>query len=274
MTATPATAELRERAAAHEQWYHTLELAPGLVTPGWFDLREVPDRIPFPDDLRGQRCLDVATFDGFWAYTMEARGAEDVQAIDLLQDDSWDWPIGAAPAAVSALSDRKNAGEGFLIAREALGSRVERHEQSIYDLHPDRNGTFDFVYVGSLLLHLRDPIAGLQAARSVCRGRLLLLDAIHLPLTLRHPRAPVATFDGVGRPWWWKPNRAALLRMVESAGFRVLEHSRPVLLPPGGGQPPLRPRRLPRALRHPEGRTIAFRTQFGDPHLAILAEPA
>ena len=53
---------------AEQEWYHTLELAPGVVTPGWFDTREVPQRLPIPASLAGRRCLDVGTFDGFWAF--------------------------------------------------------------------------------------------------------------------------------------------------------------------------------------------------------------
>ena len=55
-------------------WYHTLELPGGIVTPGWFDLRGVVDRLPWPD-VRGKRCLDVGTYDGFYAFELERRGA-------------------------------------------------------------------------------------------------------------------------------------------------------------------------------------------------------
>lgn len=265
--------DLATRVAAHDEWYHTLELAPGVVTPGWYDLRPLLDRIPFPGDLTGTRCLDVATFDGFWAFAMEARGADDVVAIDLLDPSSWDWPATATDEVRAVLARRKEGGTGFDIAREALDSRVQRHELSVYDLHPDRVGTFDFVYVGSLLLHLRDPVRALQAVASVCRGTMLLVDAVDLPLSLRLPRRPVAAFDGIGRPWWWKPNRAGLLRMLSSAGFAPVAPPRQVLMAPGAGQARPGPRRTARALRHREGRTVAFRSWIGDPHLAVLTRP-
>src|SRR5690606_33254437 len=41
---------LRDR-LAQTSWYHSIELAPGLVTPGWFDTRAVPERIGFPASL-------------------------------------------------------------------------------------------------------------------------------------------------------------------------------------------------------------------------------
>lgn len=270
----PDDRDVAARVAAHDQWYHTLELAPGVTTPGWYDLRPVIDRVPFPDDLSGRRCLDVATFDGFWAFAMEARGADEVVAIDLLDPGAWDWPATATEEARVAIGRRKEGGSGFEIAHAALGSRVERHELSVYDLSPERVGTFDFVYVGSLLLHLRDPVRALEAVASVCRDTMLLVDAIDLPLTLRLPRRPVAALDGLARPWWWKPNRAGLLRMLASAGFDPVAPPRQVLMTPGAGQPRPGPRRAARALRHREGRTVVFRTWAGDPHLAVLARPA
>ena len=67
--------ELRDAVASRE-WYHTLELRPGIETPGWFDLRSLPAELPIPPALDGQRALDVGTFEGFWAFEMEGRGAE------------------------------------------------------------------------------------------------------------------------------------------------------------------------------------------------------
>lgn len=264
------TDELRA-AVEGRTWYHTIELAPGVVTPGWFDTRGVRDQVPLPRDLAGQRCLDVGTFDGFWAFEMEARGAAEVVAVDVTDWSGWDWPATAGREQRRAMGERMGAGEGFEIARRALGSGVERRELSVYDLDPGTAGTFDVVYLGSLLLHLRDPVRALERVRSVCRGQLVLVDSIDPYLTLLHPRRPVATFDGIGRPWWWTGNRAALLRMLRSAGFVITGRPGTVWMPPGPGHPspgpPLR-RLLSRA-----GREHLLRTWWGDPHLAVAAGP-
>ena len=252
-------------------WYHTLELAPGVVTPGWFDTRAAVDLLPMPASLAGRRCLDVGTFDGFWAFEMERRGADEVVAVDILDPVQWDWPANTAPDAIAAVGKRKGEGDGFEVAKQALGSSVDRRERSVYDLDPDEVGQFDFVYVGSLLLHLRDPVRALERVRAVCRGRLLLVDAIDLPLTLLFRTRPTAMLDGDGRPWWWKPNQAALVRMVESAGFTVVETPRRFYMPPGPDQTRLRIR--PRTLLNREGRESALRVWKGDPHVAVLAEP-
>ncbi|MHB8466229.1 MAG: class I SAM-dependent methyltransferase [Acidimicrobiales bacterium] len=263
-----AEASLRSRIADHAQWYHTLDLGRGLETPGWFDLRGVVDKVGLPASLAGARCLDVATFDGFWAFEMERRGAREVVGIDLLDPRQWDWPVLKTERAWEATAPRKGVGDGFVLAREALASKVERLELSVYDLDPAAVGAFDFVYVGSLLLHLRDPIRALERVRSVCSGTALIVDAID-PVSTLWTRRPTAVLDGRERPWWWKPNMAGLRRMVESAGFSVIGRSRWVFLPPGRGQD-----RVPwKAVRHEAGRAGVLRTRVGDPHGAIAARP-
>jgi tRNA (mo5U34)-methyltransferase len=266
LAAPPDTASLRALVDGR-QWYHTLELAPGVVTPGWFDLRGVVDRVPLPPSLRGLRCLDVGTFEGFWAFELERRGAAEVLAADILDPLAWDWPVGSDRAVIDDLEERKDGGRGFRIAAGALGSRVQHVERSIYDLDPGDLGTFDVVYVGSLLLHLRDPVRALEAVRSVCRGRLVAVDAVD-PLTSL-VRRPLATLDGVGRPWWWLPNVAAFRRLVEAAGFTVVEGPTRLRLPRGAGQPVP----APRALRHRDGRRSFVAARIGDPHAALAAVP-
>ena len=152
------------------------------------------------------------------------------------------------------------------LARAALGSAATRRERSIYDLDPEVDGEFDLVYLGSLLLHLRDPVRALERVRSVCRGRLLVVDAIDLPLSLTLPRRPTAYLDGVGRPWWWRPNQA---------GFDLVEPARRVFVPPGPGHPrPSSAREVVDYLRSKTGRELLFASRVGAPHLAMLAAPA
>jgi len=227
-----STSELEKRASEIE-WYHTIELAQGLTTPGWFDTRPVPEKIGFPVDLRGKRCLDIATFDGFWAFTMERRGAAEIVAIDVPDPAEWDWPANSPPKAVAAITQRRPEA-GFALASQSFGSRVDRREVSVYDLDPAHIGMFDFVYVGSLLLHLRDPVGALMRVRRVCDDRMLLVDAVH-EVRLRG-RSAAATLDGSGRPWWWKPNVRGLVRMVEAAGFEIVAPVRRIRIPAGRAQ--------------------------------------
>jgi tRNA (mo5U34)-methyltransferase len=262
--------DLLEQVRAHD-WYHTLELAPDVVTPGWFDTRAIVSKLPLPASLHGKRCLDVGTFDGFWAFEMERRGAAEVIAIDVLDPAGWDWPAGSSPEVAAALGERKARGSGFELAARALDSSVQRLERSVYELAPEVDGRFDFIYLGSLLLHLRDPVGALSRVRAVCAGQLLLVDAIDPALTRRHPRRSLASLDARGRPWWWKPNLAGLIRMAEAAGFERAATAVRVAMPPGPGAQ--RAKLRPGLLLHRAGREALVRTRYGDPHAALLLSP-
>ena len=269
MHASAQNSALREEITGFD-WYHTLELAPGVETPGWFDLRDVVADIPFPESFAGKRCLDIGTFDGFWAFEMERRGAREVLAIDILDPHRWDWPLGSTDEAINAIGKRKAQGQGFKIAHRELGSSVVRHELSVYDLSPESLGEFDVVYLGSILLHLRDPVRALERIRSICSGTLISVDAIDFVLSIVHPRKPVAMLDGRGRPWWWRMNIAGLRRLVEVGGFDVTEGPSRLYMPSGRGQRPPRDLRL---LRVREGREAWAFTRVGDPHAVVAATP-
>src|SRR5687767_838024 len=113
-------------------WYHTMELAPGEVTPGWFDLRPVIDHLPWPD-VAGKRCLDVGTYDGHLAFEMERRGAAEVVALDSADHESWDWPVRVRRQGLGLDTLAGEKGAGFRAARERLDSKVERIELNVYD---------------------------------------------------------------------------------------------------------------------------------------------
>ena len=74
-----------------------------MVTPGWHDTRPIVHEVPFPS-LIGKRCLDVGTFDGFWALEMERRGADEVVAIDVIDPQEWDWPVGSEASVIQEMA--------------------------------------------------------------------------------------------------------------------------------------------------------------------------
>jgi hypothetical protein len=81
----------------------------------------------------------------------------------------------------------------------------------------------DFIFLGSLLLHLRDPVAVLERARETLRpgGRLLIWEPFSALDTLRAPRRPLARFNPlISNFTWWLPNYAGLVAMPRAAGFR------------------------------------------------------
>jgi len=184
-----------------DEWWHVIEFPDGSVTPGGWDLRETAQQIPWPD-LTGKRCLDVGTADGFWAFEMERRGAAAVVATDV-------------PTPFQAQSRRR-----FEQAREALGSSVGYEERDVFDL----DGEWDVVFMGYVLQMLRDPVGALAHLRTVCRGHLLLLETVSLPLEALP--APLARLDGRrdGREWFVF-NRRGLRKAAELAGWEVEEET-------------------------------------------------
>jgi tRNA (mo5U34)-methyltransferase len=263
-----ATGQELAAEVAAQQWYHSIELPGGLLTPGYFDTRAAAKLVPLPERLDGMRCLDVGTYDGFWAFEMERRGAASVTAIDVLEPERWDWPVGSDPETIEAIGAGKRESRGFEIARAALGSGVERLDLSVNELDPDSHGRFDVVYLGSLLIHLRDPIGALERVCAVCSGELVLHDAIDQRLDRTRP---AAMLDGQGRPWWWKPNLLGLGRMVEAAGFELVAGPSEFYMPFGAGWQA--PKLRLRDWLTPTRREVVTYVRRGDPHAALRARP-
>lgn len=233
----PAALSPAEAVGRHPFWYHTIDVMPGVVTPGWFDLRPALTVMPWPE-VAGQRCLDIGTFDGFFAFEMERRGAAEVVAVDIEDHERWDWPPDNRPLgpdgrprpAFPAFTGPAK-GAGFRLVAELTGSAVTWLPLSIYDLSPSVLGTFDVVVCGSLLLHLRDPLRALEAVRSVCRGSFLSSEQIELWLTVLGRGRPLARLNGSGPECqWWLPNAAGHRRMLHAAGFAVERASRPYVV--------------------------------------------
>lgn len=208
-----------QQAVDTRAWYHTIDLPGGVVTPGEFDHRELLAHYPLPARLDGLRALDVATFDGFWAFELERRGA-DVTAVDIDRVSMVDLP---APAEAQRRIEDVDAetGGGFRVARDAIGSRVRRVGCSVYCLESAEIGSFDFVHMSDLLLHLRSPIDALAAVRGVTTGQALLTDVVHPGL---HAGKHLVEYRG---GWngviWWLPSVDTLAQMVLDAGFADVE---------------------------------------------------
>jgi tRNA (mo5U34)-methyltransferase len=198
----------RERIAGLD-WWHTIEVAPGVVTSGSWDLRTTSERMPWAGSLAGSRCLDIGTMDGFWAFELERRGGGEVVAIDLVDPHRNDAPVGERRSGPGPPEWQR--GQRFQVAAELLGSRVDYRDLSVYDLDPAAVGEFDLVFMGYVLQMLRDPLRALEAVRSVCRGRLILLDTVSVPLSLIP--APLARLDARrDGSEWFVFNRRGLAR--------------------------------------------------------------
>jgi tRNA (mo5U34)-methyltransferase len=257
----PSTPTLQQQVDALK-WYHTFELPGGIVTPGLFDHTKVVKKLPLPRSLVGKRCLDVAASDGFWSFEMARRGATEVVSLDLPDAAQQDFsgPPRAEDDARHQGSGRAN--EAFAVVKEATELPVTRVDGSVYDIESLDLGLFDFVFMGNILLHLRDPILALQKVRTVTshEGEFFSFEAISLPQTILRPFSPTGQFALGDENLFWVPNLLGHRRLVESAGFEIFAHGGP-LLQPFGDLWPRFPERRPTTLH--EFTYWAFTRQFG-----------
>jgi tRNA (mo5U34)-methyltransferase len=199
-------------------WYHTIELGDGRTTPGWFDLRPYVGRYGLPERMDGMRALDVGTWDGFWAFEMERRGA-DVVALDLDDERELDWPPRRRPDTFP----ERARGDGFAIAHEALGSKVERVVQSIYHATPEELGHFDLVFCGSVLIHLRDQLLALQRIAELCTGTFISAEEYDRPSSLLPFAVSRYRADDPAAVVFWRPSVRTWRAMMWTAGFDRVE---------------------------------------------------
>lgn len=226
--------DLAERVKAID-WYHTIELPGGVVTPGVNNSPLALARLDLPTSLAGKSVLDVGAWDGFYSFEAAKRGAARV-----LATDSFVW-------------QGRWQQSGFLLARQALGLEgvVEDRFIDVMDLSPKALGqTFDVVLFLGVLYHLRDPITALQRVSSVCDGLLLMetetaLNFLPFPAARLWPGRELKDDDTN----WWSLNRAALVALLGIFGFRDVRvaYQTPLL------------RRFGRALRSGRGFRAGFR---------------
>ncbi len=201
---------LRAQVESEDYWFHKIRLRDDLVTSGWSDPQV--EKLPFyglPEDLTGQRVLDIGCAEGFFSFEAERRGAAEVVAIDSFPD-----------------SVRR-----FNICRAAYGSKATAYLTNVYDLAAKGFGTFDLVLFYGVLYHLRNPLLALERILDVCTGTLLLQTAVHeepalsaTPFARFYPRGMDSGPDEDGRPLFdptifWMPNRECVRALVDSAGF-------------------------------------------------------
>ena len=215
----PYPRELIERMNSF-QWYQTIDLENGLVTPGQYDHRPLLKHYGIPQDLSGKTVLDIGACHGFFSFEFERRGAKRVVATELPFWSDHDGSPGLKRSFGENRTDEKMAPYlhgAFDFARKLLDSKVELVKMNIYDISPKTLGIFDIVFCGSLLIHLTDPLKALYALQSVTREFFILSTVTHP----KNSRKPLAYFHGtVEGMAFWAPNMACLEKMCLAAGFK------------------------------------------------------
>jgi tRNA (mo5U34)-methyltransferase len=198
----------REELAAEARrirWFHSIELAPGLVTDGHDDTGGRVAQYGIPEDLTGRTVLDVGAWDGFFSFEAERRGAARVVAADSFAWNGENW----------------STKEGFELARRALGSGVEDVDVDVLDLDPAELGTFDVVLFLGVLYHMRHPLLALEKVAGVTADLLIVETAVDCTWTRRPAAAFYPSHGLAADPTnWWGPNPEAVAGMLRAAGFR------------------------------------------------------
>lgn len=224
--------------AKQQLWYHTIDITPDYSTEGMFDLREVVADYGFPSDLTGKSVLDIGRSSGFFAFEFEKRKAETVIATELPSLTQKNFIGGDITSGLisqwlawegrSGWQNVSSSGKrlDFYLAHKLLDSKVIPVDASVDGV--DTLGSFDLVFVGSLLNHVRDIGGALQSIRRATAD----LCVISNPVLLDDSDKPIIAFAGVENPGlttWFVPNVQALVNLVEAAGFADVRVHNPAL---------------------------------------------
>lgn len=199
--------ELRDRIDQID-WFHSIELAPGVVTPGHGSTRDRLDHLRIPEDLRGKTVLDVGAWDGFFSFEAERRGADRVLATDSFAWNGDNWSTKA----------------GFELSRRTLSSKVEDQDIDVMDLSTEALGArFDVVLCLGVLYHVPHPLLMLERVAGVTAELLILETHVDFTWTRRPAMAFYPGHLGVDPTNWWGPNPEAVTAMLRTVGFDRVE---------------------------------------------------
>lgn len=209
----------------YNYWYHKINLSEKIITPGMNlePIWENIDRVRKNVSYQGKDVLDIATFDGKFAFEAENLGSRTVVATDCLYKSY----------------------NNFLFCKQVLGSRVipffnispynltERLDvyfDENYDNELPNSRFFDIVQHFGLLYHLQNPMYSLAQARSVLKlgGHLIIETDI-----LLDEAESILIFNGIpnftrvrdNSTVWWAPTKTSLFEMLEVNFFEVLHES-------------------------------------------------
>jgi hypothetical protein len=107
-----------------------------------------------------------------------------------------------------------------------LGSGVQRVLCNIYDADPADLGTFDLVFCGMVLIHLRDQLLALEKIARLCSGTFISAEEPDPSVGLLPFPAVRYRADRDAAVVFWQPSRRAWRAMLQTAGFdEVREHA-------------------------------------------------
>lgn len=222
------------------KWWHRIPLpgpnnsvifTPGEVRHGADGADYASNRFGLPLSLKGKTVFDIGSWDGYFSFESERRGASWVVAADIYKNNNLE------------KMEKSNWGgnHGFRFAQRILHSKVEFIDSGIYDLPvnvktfpksvlKEKAGfpsdeevfnldipKFDVVLFYGVLYHLSDPLTALHKLASLTKW-VALVETAHVP-----GPAPTMLFqrgkDNDPTNFWY-PTIPCLDLMLKDAGFR------------------------------------------------------
>ena len=226
-------------------WYHTIDLGHDVITPGVFDFRNQVPEYRFPENLSGQKILDVGAATGFFSFEFASRGGiviatelTSLKVLDVFPGQSINDLLGKGKKYILEQIYHKPEQfnidilykimlyEPFDFCCKYLGYSIDRRFVTIYDLSPTTLGveTFDWVFIGDVLLHTIDPLKALASAAKMCSGTLVVAQF----MSESNDGNPNMLYIGGKNPTddvsaWWRPNLEWFKQVLRKLGFCSVE---------------------------------------------------
>ena len=212
MTADELRRLRRENSAREELlrlgWYHAFRFDDGTEIPGVLpvevSLRRY-SKFPIPDDLTGNRLLDIGAWDGWFSFEAERHGAQ-VTAIDMVEM------------------------ENFHTVHRKLESGVIYRELDLFEIPRAHLGKFHYVFFLGVLYHTKYPLLALEIVCGVTLDTAIVESYVTDSATWEEHRNEIPTLEfyeaeelGGQLDNWCGPTVGCLIAMSRAAGFARIE---------------------------------------------------
>jgi SAM-dependent methyltransferase len=184
-------------------FYHAMDLPKwGTVkAESYLDLRGRFEDYTGSVDLRGKRFLEVGAASGFVSFEAEKRGAE-VVSFDMERAEQRQFIPGHGGDIASVQNELERLKNAWWLAHAAQRSKARAYYGEIYGM-PEELGSFDVVFIGQVLVHLRDPLGALEQAARRCGDTLVITEGMAHSWHSRGPQMKfIGGFPGTYDGWW------------------------------------------------------------------------
>lgn len=211
--------ELRAEVAKYP-WFHTIELRPGVITPGKksASLLEIEERHTLGNlNLKGKSVLDIGAWNGFWTLAAHKKGA----IVSSMDYPTWTHPVFKGKETFDIVCREKG-----------ISPTTYLHDAQL----PFPDAYFDIVLFMGVLYHMKNPLSVFDELKKVTKHALVLetvQDAMQAerPMMVFYPGKELSN-DASN---WWGPNTQCVYHLLKQAGFKtVMYHNHPVYGPARG----------------------------------------